>query len=192
MHLRSLGAVTAMATADHAATEGAPYVQVVKESSLEIKQILDQRTIEEDPTASSHDARRRLSEKDEQPRSQENRNDRATQLRHELIPRLRAQQVPRLQIRRARGNDTANQIQPLRGLLRDPRALRYAAEDELRRLGDGGHWVDVGVPGGLDADEGEDEAEEQREDRFADVHVELGGEDGAGHDDAEEQADGPP
>jgi hypothetical protein len=189
-----------MATADHAATEGAPYVQVAKESSLEIKQISDQRTTEEDPTASSHDARRRLSEKDEQPRSQENRNDRATQLRHELIPRLRAQQVPRLQItrhiprlrRRARGDDTADQIQPLRRLLRDPRALRYAAEDELRRLGDGGHWVDVGVPGGLDADEGEDEAEEQREDRFADVHVELGGEDGAGHDDAEEQADGPP
>ena len=71
-------------------------------------------------------------------------------------------------------------------------AFRDPAEDELRGLSDGGHGVDVGISGRLHTDEGEDEAEDEREQGLADVHVEQSRKDGARHDGAGGKTNSPP
>lgn len=90
MYVRSLGEVTARATAAQAATEGAPYVQVVASSSLEasIRGMNLQREMYD-----VHDTRRGLSEENEQAASQEDGDDGATKLCDELISGLRAEEV---------------------------------------------------------------------------------------------------
>ena len=146
------------------------------------------------------DARGRGREEDEEADVEENGDDGAAELRDELVARLRAQEVARLQVarhvRRLRGgpggDHARGEVHDLRGVLREVRALADAAEDELGRLRDGGDGVDVGRPGGLHADEGEEEAEDEREERLADVHREHLREDRAAHDDGEDEAGHPP
>ena len=45
-------------------------------------------------------------------------------------------------------------------------------------------WVDIRMTRGLDGNEGEDEAEDQCQKSFADIHVEQGGQDSTAHDGA--------
>ena len=198
LNARRLGRETASATATHALTLGAPYGH-----STPVCGFLKTRVRERSRLRVSddvQDTRTGGGKEDEESDVEEDSDDGAAQLRDKLVLRFRAQQVPRLQVARhvrrlrcrTRGHDAGREVHCLRGLEREARALADAAEDELGRLRDGGDGVDVGRAGGLDADEGEGEAEDEREERLADVHAEERREDRAAEDDAEEQAARPP
>lgn len=144
----------------------------------------------------SHDARRSRGEKDEQAGGQEDGYDGSDELGDELVAGLRSEKVARLQITshigslggRASSNDTSRKIEHLTGSWVHARALTDTTKDELGGLGNGTNRVDIRLTGTLDTDEGEEESEQKCQDGFADIHVELSGEDGAAHDSAEEQA----
>lgn len=89
-------------------------------------------------------------------------------------------------------DDTSSHVERLSGLLGKAGTLRDTTKDELGGLCNSRDGIDVGVTGRLDTNEGEDEAEEEGQDGFTDVHVELSGKDSAAHDSAGSQADGPP
>lgn len=148
------------------------------------------------------------------------RDELVARLRAEQVPGLEVTAHVRGLGGGAGGNDTGSQVNRLRGAAREAGALADATEYKLRslqivhqssaavfhavhmrpqingaattHLRDSGDGVDVGGARALDADEREAEAEDEGEDGLADVHVEHGGEDRAGHDDAKEQTGGPP
>ena len=148
----------------------------------------------------TQDARAGSREQDKQPDVQEDGDNSPAQLCDELVLRLRAQEVPRLQVARhvrrlcgrARRDDARREVDGLGGGDREACALADTTEDELRRLRDCRDGVHVRRAGRLHADEGEREAENEREKRLADVHMEECREDCAAHDYAREEAGGPP
>lgn len=131
--------------------------------------------------------------------SQEARNGAAHKLSDELHFRLGTNQVAGLQVTghiRALGcgtasDDTSDQVEPHTIDLSQMLSLCDTTKDELRGLGDGRDWVDVGVSGGLDSDEGEEETEDVGEDDFTDVHVELSGDEGDGEQHRDGECAGP-
>jgi len=146
------------------------------------------------------DARRGLGEQNKQARGQDDSNGGSNELGDELIPRLRTQEVPGLQIichigglcGGAGSDDTSGQVERARWVSSEMCGFADTTEDELGGLGDSGDGIEASSARGLNDDEGEKETENEGEDGFADVHVELKREDGAAHGAVEDEAGGPP
>jgi len=93
-------------------------------------------------------------------------------------------------VRRAGGDAAGDQIQTLR-LLQVVHSGGGAAEDELRGLGCSGERRGVGDGADLDAEEGEQEAQEGCQDRETDVHPPLDMADDEGDNEGDNQAEHP-
>ena len=121
-----------------------------------------------------------LGEEDEEADGEPDADDGPEDLGPELRLGSGAEQVARLEVpghvdaiaRGLTGDRAGEEVGRLRDFDVRALALRHAADDELRRLGDGADGVDIGRAGGLHADEREYEREDEREDADADVHVE--------------------
>lgn len=105
-------------------------------------------------------------EQDEQSDIEEDRNDSSDELSDELNLRFGTKEVASLKVAGhirsltsgSRANDASGQVECLIGGSIQTSELPDTTENKLGALGDSGYWVDVGVPGTLNADKGEEEA----------------------------------
>ena len=121
------------------------------------------------------DARSGSGEEDVEADGEEGSNGRSEELSPELVLGLRAEQVTGLQVTHhvgslgggTSGKSTGDQVDEASGVLGHTLSLGDTSENKLRGLGDSGNGIDVGISGGLDTDEGEDEAENESKDGLA-------------------------